>query len=208
AFVYPTPQAVIGGAGPGVVTRNPVALPGEPIGRIVTVVSRVANAAQRTVEGVDFNVSYEHPTQGWGSWSVASYNTFITRFEFNQKDGRGTQNALGLIGREFDIVPRFRSSLMLANGFGPLSVAFATNYVASVSNAYDNYRRVAPYVRSDLTLRYELSTLGETEVWLGLQDVFDEGAPFVAVRTQGVASDFAYVDFIGQFWTVGFRSRF
>lgn len=215
AFVYPTVQAVIDGTGPGVVTRNPVALPGEPIGRIVTVVNRVANAAQRTVAGIDLNVSYERATQGWGRWSVASYNTFITRFDFNQKDGRGTQNALGLVGPVFDMVPRFRSNLVVGNRLGPLSIALATSYVASISNSYDNYRRVEPYVRSDLTLRYEFSAsptsggvLADAELWFGVQDVFDEGAPFVAVRTQGVASDYTYVDYIGQFWTVGFRSRF
>lgn len=217
AFVYPTPQAVIDGAAPGSVIREPVASPGEPVGRIVTVINRVENAASRTVQGVDCNIVYHRDLGRMGRLAIESYNTFTTRFEYDQKDGRGRQNALGLVGRVFDIVPRFRSNLVLSQGVGPLNVSLATSYTGSVSNSFDNYRRIEPYVRSNLTLVYDLDAngaagdglLGNTQMWLNVQDLFDAGAPFVGVlRTQGITSDYTYVDYIGQFWTAGFRTRF
>ncbi len=207
AFVYPTVQSVVNGAAPGTVTRSPVALPGEAFGRIVNVVNRAANAAQRTVEGVDFGISYQRDLGHWGRWHVEWHNTFTTRFEYDQMDGRGTQNALGLISHAFDAVPRFRSNLVLSDTLGPLNITAATTYVDSVDNTFDSDRRVDPYVRTNLTLTYDLAP--GMQLWGSVQDLFDTGVPYVGLlRTQGLASDFTYADYIGQFWTLGFRTRF
>lgn len=207
AFVYPTVQSVVDGAAPGSVSRSPVALPGEPVGRIVNVTNRAANAARRTVEGIDFGVSYQRDVGRWGRWGVEWHNTFTTRFEYDQKDGRGTREALGLISQVFDAVPRFRSNLVLSDTVGPLNVTAVTTYVGSVDNQFDSNRRVDPYVRTNLTLTYDLSP--GTQLWMSVQDLFDAGVPYVGLlRTQGLASDFTYTDYIGQFWTLGFRTKF
>jgi iron complex outermembrane receptor protein len=207
AFVYPTVQAVVDGAAPGTVSRSPVALPGEATGRIVNVINRAANAAQRTVEGIDLGISYQRDFGRWGRWDAEWHSTFTSRFDYDQKDGRGTQNALGLISHVFDVVPRFRSSLVVSDTLGPLNVTAATTYVASVDNTLDSNRRVDPYVRTNLTLTYDLAP--GTQLWLSVHDLFDAGVPYVGLlRTQGLASDFTYVDYIGQFWTLGLRTRF
>jgi hypothetical protein len=217
AFVYPTPQSVVDGTGAGTVLRDPIALPGEPVGRIVQIVNRVQNTAERTVEGIDLGVSYARDAGRWGHWQVQWDNTFITRFDYDQRDGRGTQNALGLISVVFDAVPRFRSNLIVSDSLGPLDVTLATTYVASLSNFADSYRRVEPYMRVNLTVAYDLGAagafgsgaLGNTQLWASVHDLFDTDTPVVGVlRTQGIASDFTYVDYIGQFWTCGFRTRF
>lgn len=213
AFVYPTPQGVINGRSPGTVERDAVALPGEPIGRINTVTARTENAATRTVQGVDFNIGYSRDIGASSRLSVESSNTFTTKFEYDQKDGRGPQNALGQVSSYFslDIVPRFRSNLVLGYGHGPLNVTWATSYTRGVVNPLDNWARIDDYIKSDLTTTYDLSDLGmfgDTNVWFSLQDVFDEGAPYVFARTAGISSDFTYTDFIGQFVSVGIRSRF
>src|SRR5690606_1587000 len=139
------------------------------------------------VQGVDLNLAYYRDSSRWGRWGIESHNTFTTRFDFDQKDGLGTQNALGLLGQGFDMVPRYRSNLIVSNEPGPLRMSLVTSYLGSVSNTFDRYRRIPPYVRSTLTIGYDFGVadrfldglLADTEIWFSLQDVFDAGAPYV-----------------------------
>ena len=213
AFVYPAPQGVINGTSPGTVERSSTLLPGETIGRITTVTARTANAATRTVRGVDLNLSYTMDVGAPSRLTIDSNNTFTTRFIYDQKDGRGPQNALGQVSSYFsmDVVPRFRSDLVLGYGIGPFNATLSTSYTRGVVNPLDNWAKIDDYMRSDLSASIDLSgfgMFGETTAWLRVQDVFDEGVPYVFGRTAGVTSDYTYADFIGQFVTVGVRTKF
>ncbi|HEY5759341.1 MAG TPA: TonB-dependent receptor, partial [Steroidobacter sp.] len=213
AFVYPTPQGVINGTSPGTVERSSTALPGEPVGRITTVTARTVNAATRTVRGVDFNVSYGFDIGAVGRLNIDSNNTFTTKFTYDQKDGRGPQNALGQVSAYYsmDVVPRFRSDLVLGYGQGAMNVSLQTSYTRGVVHPLDNWAKIDDYVKTDFTATVDLSgfgMFGESSVWLSVQDVFDQGVPYVFGRTAGVTSDYTYADFIGQFVTLGMRTRF
>lgn len=212
AFVYPLAQAVINGDAPGTVVRDPVALPGEPIGRITTVTNRVVNAATRNVAGVDLNIAYSIATDV-GHWSFASYNTYTSKFEYDNADGADTQSGLGLL-TVFGAVPRLRSNLVISNEIGPWNFTVGTNYFGKVKNTFYQLDRIAPYVTTDLTVTFDFARsrfgmLDGTVIWLNVDNVFDEDLPFVAaIRTTGLPSDYSYADYVGQFVTMGFRTKF
>ncbi len=214
AFIYPSAQAVVSGIAPGEVTRDPVSLPGEPVGRITEVRNPVTNAATRKVQGIDVNVEYVSEATRFGRWSVASYNTFTTKFEFDDRDGSGVQSALGRTS--FDVVPRFRSNLMLGNEIGPWNFNLITSYTSHLRNTYEDLARIDAYTRTDLTVSYDFDKrsagttglLAGTQVTLTVDDVFDEGAPFWGnYYLSGVPSNTSYVDLVGQFVTLSVRKR-
>ncbi len=217
AFVYPSVDSVIAGTAPGVVTRAPVALPGEPVGRILSVVNRAANAATRNVAGIDFNIAYVTEPGRFGRWSIASYNTYTSKFDYDQRDGLGEQSALGLV-TDFDAVPRFRSNLVLGNEIGAWTFTLGTNYFGHVRNTFDDFARVESYLTSDLTILYDFDkrtggsaggVLSGTQVALNIDNVFDEKPPFYGdFDLRGIASNYSYVDYVGQFVTLNVRKKF
>ncbi len=219
AFVFPDAVAIILGIVPGgEFIRDPVALPGEPIGRLQQLTVRWTNAGTREVQGVDFNVAYNRETS-WGAWSIESNSTYLQKFEFDQHQGDGPVRAVGQVANFYSpaAIPRFRSNLVLANQIGGWNFTLATNYLSGVTNPQDDFVKTDDYVKSDLTVGYDFGQsnggqgiLGNTSVWLSVQDVFDEGVPFVyrTANQAGVYSDFTFADYIGQFVTVGVRSKF
>jgi len=216
AFIYPLAQAVIDGDAPGSVVRSPVALPGESVGRITTVTNRVVNAATRNVAGIDLSLAYGMDT-GFGRLNLASFNTYTTKFEYDDRDGTGKQSGLGLT-TAFGAIPRFRSSLVASNEIGPWNLTLTGNYFGNVKNSFYQFATVAAYTTADLTITYDFGKrtagggsglLDNTVFWLNVDNLFDEQVPFyAAIRTTGLPSDYAYADYVGQFVTLGVRTRF
>jgi outer membrane receptor protein involved in Fe transport len=212
AFVYPSTQSVVNGTSPGSVTRSPTALPGEPIGRITEVIAIPQNAATRTVEGIDLDISYVKDMGDWGRLSVDSNSTYMLKWKYDQANGRGEQNALGQVSQYFfgDINPRIRSNLTLGWQRGSVNVSLANIFERGVVNPNDSWRKIDDYIRTNLTTTFDLSSfesLGRTQMWVSVLDVFDQGTPFVFGRTAGLSSDYHY-DYVGQFVSVGIRHKF
>lgn len=219
-FISPDEQVILNGLAPGEIIRSNTLTPGDnyagaPVGRVTRVVARVANAATRNVEGIDLDLTYSFDT-AWGQWTIGSNNTYTTRFEYDNADGNGTQSALGKYTGVFSTVPRFRSALQLANRIGPVTASLVTNYVGSVENTRYNNQSVGSYVTSDLNVLVDFDetawsdgALSGTTVGLTVRNLFDEDAPFYATAfLRGIATNYAYVDLVGQFVTVSLRKKF
>lgn len=219
-FISPDEQVILNGQAPGEIIRSGTLTPGDiyagaPVGRVTRVVARVANAATRTVEGIDVDLSYSFDT-AWGQWTIGSNNTYTTKFEYDNADGTGTQNALGKYTGAFSTVPRFRSALQLANRIGPVTASLVTNYVGSVENTRYQNRSVGSYVTSDLNVLVDFDetawgdgALSGTTAGLTVRNLFDEDAPFYATAfLRGIATNYSYVDLVGQFVTVSLRKKF
>jgi outer membrane receptor protein involved in Fe transport len=219
-FITPDEQVILNGLAPGEIIRSGALTPGDnyagaPVGRVTRVVARVANAATRTVEGIDLDLTYSFDT-AWGEWTIGSNSTYTTKFEYNNADGNGVQSALGKYTAVFSTVPRFRSALQLANRIGPVSASLVTNYVGGVDNTRYNNRAISSYVTSDLNLLVDFDetawgdgALAGTTVGLTVRNLFDEDAPFYATAfLRGVATNYAYVDLVGQFVTLSLRKKF
>jgi iron complex outermembrane receptor protein len=221
AFVTPLAQAVINGVSPGVVTRDTNLTPGDvysgaPVGRIIHVNNRITNAAVRNVAGVDLDLLYTLETGRFGVWSAAWYNTFTTKFEFDQADGLGIQEGLGkwTSANSFGAVPKLRSNLSLTHQLGAFTTNLSVSYFDEVENLADAGTPVESYTRTDLALRYEFDAggaglLADSALSINIDNIFDEQLPFVGglFRT-GIVADYSYGDPVGRFVTVGFRKRF
>jgi iron complex outermembrane receptor protein len=212
AFVYPSSQSVVNGTSPGSVTRSTTVLPGEAVGRVAEVIAIPQNAATRTVQGIDFDISYAKDLGNWGRLSVDSNSTFMLKWKYDQANGLGERNALGQVSQYYsgDINPRFRSNLTLGWQLGSVNLSVANIFESGVVNPNDSWHRVDDYIRTNVTTTYDLSSfesLGKTQVWLSVLDLFDQGTPFVFGRTAGLSSDYHY-DYVGQFVSVGVRHKF
>lgn len=219
AFIYPDVQIILDGGAPGTIIRSTQLTPsdqysGAPVGRVTRVVARVANAASRRIEGVDLNLNYAFDTDRAGRWNVALYNTFTTKFEYDNRDGSGTQNALGNL--LFGSVPRYRGKFAVSQTLGPWTSTLGTNYFGDVKNSFYNDDQVGAYTTTDLTVLYDFDKRsGGGGAWSGstlglhVTNLFDQDEPiYLAYRVRGLATSYDYVDQVGQFVTLSFTKKF
>ncbi len=219
AFIYPDVQIILNGGAPGTIIRSTELTPGDlysgaAVGRVTRVIARVANAASRRIEGFDLNLNYAFDTDRLGRWNLALYNTFTTKFEYDDRDGGGTQDALG--NTLFGAVPRYRGKFALSQAVGPWTTTLGTNYFGDVENVYYNDDKVGAYTTTDLTVLYDFDKrTGGGGAWSGstlglhVTNVFDQDPPvYLAYYLRGIASSYDYVDQVGQFVTLSFTKKF
>ena len=64
-------------------------------GNLFSVIDTPFNAARKAVEGIDVNVVYEIPTQGFGKFTIALAYNHLLRFNVQTVEGSGFTNFLG-----------------------------------------------------------------------------------------------------------------
>lgn len=220
AFIWPSTQNILDGVSPGVVERSTTLTPGDlysgaPVGRVIRVINRPVNAATRDVAGIDVNFNYKLATESFGQWDFALYNTFTTKFEYDQIDGDGPQDALGNL--LYDGIPKYRGKFQVSNQFGAWTTTLGTNYYGKLVNNYNNDQVIDPYITSDLTVIYDFNEggaagngfLSGTTLSLNVTNVFDQDPPrYVGWVHRGIYSDYSHVDQVGQFVSLTYRKKF
>ena len=222
AFVRPGAQAVINGDSPGEVIRADTPTPGDvfagaPVGRIIRVNNRIANAATRDITGFDINLLYDIETDDFGSFNFATYNTLLTKFEYDQADGDGVQDALGFFDGNFGGVPEYRGNYVLTHRIGGLASTVNVSYTSGVTNTFlPEDRTVNSLLRTDLTFAYTFedvgpeSLLNDTTLTFNVDNVFNEEVdPFAVTFARGVRGDPSFANFWpGRVITVQLRKDF
>lgn len=221
AFFRPTFQNVINGIAPGLVERSATLTPGDiyagsPVGRITFVKTTPVNAGFRRVEGVDINLNYRHRT-AIGTWSYSWFNSFTTRFDFENPDGLGVRDNIGVRG-SFGPIPRWKSNGTITWQRNGWSAQVVTNYSTSLKESPTLAREVGAYTTTALTLRYAFgakprhgwgSLLANTSMSLRVDDLFNEDIPVVGFsQPRGLPSDFNYVNYLGRYVTLELRRQF
>lgn len=219
AFITPTVQSVLNGWAAGTVERSSTLTPGDhyagaPVGRVTRVINTIVNGGTRYVRGIDLNLLYSRDTDRFGRWNFGLYNTFMTKFAFNQQDGNGDIDALGNL--LWASIPKYRGKFDVSNTWGPWTTSLTTSYYGNIKNSFYNNASVGFYRTTDLAVTYDFDRaeskpqgFGGTTISLRVSNLFDESIPvYLSYDLRSIASNYSYADYVGQFVSLQVSKKF
>lgn len=199
----PDAQSLLNGTeAAGSVTRDPLT-------SVPTLDLRWNNGGVREVSGFDIGVVYDFAENALGEFSAYLNATYITKFE--EDNGSGAIEYLDEYTSAFGAVPELRLAAGLNWSRGPIDAAFGVNFTDGfrdyVSAPIVIDRRADSQVTVDVQAGYEFGPDEQSaRLYLGVQNLFDEGPPFVAESGDGW--DRTFGDLRGRYVYIGARKRF
>jgi iron complex outermembrane receptor protein len=201
----PDVEAILRGTQPGEVTRDPDT-------GIATVDARLKNTGDRLIEGLDFGATYRTGMHDFGRFTFDFSTSYLTAVE--HEFAEFTFLGLARYTDVFGGMPRFRSVLGTAWEKGSWSASAYLHYEPGVDEHIPVERTTADYTTADLQVSYQFGEsarglggiLRDTEVYGGIENLWDERLPFFASTYMGW--DVSLHDFRGRYWYTGLRKKF
>jgi iron complex outermembrane receptor protein len=149
----------------------------------LTLYAPTFNLSRRIIEGLDFRVRYEIPTENIGAFTLGVDVTHYYRFEQENQPGEGFQNRLGVYvdpsqGFGLGSLPRWKGNFNAFWNYADLELGAILYWVGSYDDdpqAAD--RQVDDWLTLDLQASYNLPR--DVRLTVGVQNVTDEPPPLV-----------------------------
>lgn len=174
---------------------------GQTIPGAITYINSVyLNLDALDVEGLDFDISYTLPTDDLGTFR---FNTFWVWYGSYEQDNSDV-NEVGTFR-----LPRWRGTASVTWDYADWSVAGLVYYVDSYEDlrtwaADGDQAYIDEYITFDLRVSY--SGLYDTEITVGIDNLFDSDPPFMRYDNSG--HDPAFSDPIGRFLWMSVKKSF
>ena len=207
----PDVEAILRGTQPGSVVRDE--------NGIATIDARLQNTGDRLIEGLDFGATWRTAMHDFGRLAFDFSTSYLTAVEHTFAEF--TVKGLARYTDVFGSMPRYRMVLTTGWEKGAWSASTTLHfdpgvdeYVPSIDEHGPVKRRTAHYTTADLQVAYHFGRpagalaglLRETEIYGGVENLWDERLPFFASTYQGW--DNSLHDFRGRYYYFGLRKRF
>ncbi len=199
-----------------------------PTGKLYTMDTRLVNVASIKTSGIDVNLAYTRPL-GLTNDDTIAFDLFYTRLlslEKRSYEGGPLEENLGQLyaGGRLGTGFKNKASGRLTYSTGGLSASWQVSYMGKIkdrlgwtapagpSQAYlQDLNSVKAVFYHNAQIRYALGSEGQYEFVLGVDDIFDRGAPLIptgfASAVTGVESAQEYDPYGRRFYT-GVRIKF
>ncbi|WP_269522442.1 TonB-dependent receptor domain-containing protein [Coraliomargarita parva] len=167
-------------------------------GQLLVIYANWFNAAEVETDGIDYELSYRHPTRN-GSWVASLGINQVLSYDVTAAPGASTDSYLGdfvdpnATGAEIvacGSIPRYKGFARLLWTQRQLTLGGTVNYIHSLNDnsAYTidgQAREIDPWTSLDLMAAYTWLETGNsvmkgTTVQVGIENVTDEEPPFAA----------------------------
>ncbi|MFM1943919.1 MAG: hypothetical protein RI897_2901, partial [Verrucomicrobiota bacterium] len=181
------------GADPSLTARNKPTDPNAPFASNVvydpntttyfSLYAPTFNLSKRVVEGLDFKVRYDIPTDNIGLFTLGLDMTHYYRFEQQNLPGDAWENRLGQFvdpsqGFGLGSLPRWKGNVNAFWNFSDLELGAIVYWISSYSDDPNvAEREVDDWVSLDLQASYNLPR--DVRLTVGVQNVTDEAPPLV-----------------------------
>ena len=143
------------------------------------------NLSRRTIEGIDFGVTYEVPTEKWGTVTFSGELSYYYKFEQENIPGEGMQDRLGDFidpsqGFGLGSLPRVKAVLGGYWNYNDFEFGVTAYYIAGYKDdtaALGFSRRIDDIWTVDLQASYNFPK--DLKVTVGVQNVADTEPPLV-----------------------------
>jgi outer membrane receptor protein involved in Fe transport len=199
-----------------------------PTGKLYTMDTTLVNVASIKTSGIDVNLAYTRPL-GLAKDDAIAFDLFYTRLlslEKRSYEGGPLEDNLGQLyaGGRLGSGYKHKASARLTYSTGKFSASWQVNYMGEIQDRLDWVAPAGPdqaYLQSlndvgdvfyhNAQVRYAIGDRGQYELVLGVDNVFDRGAPLIpsgfASSVTGVESAQEYDPYGRRFYT-GVRLSF
>ena len=212
-IIQPSAQDVINGVSPGGVDRTPglaQLLYGKD-GDLV-VYAGLVNGGDRSTDGVDLNISWEHRNDTWGNLTTTLSSSRLLKRDVDIGDGRGDIDYAG-----YTPYPQWRGNLMIDWEKNAWRAGMVNRYIGSFDGVIPGMAsaQVGSYTLTSVSLQYDMSRsenqwlresawTRNTTIKFGIDNLMDRDPVFVAYQNGYIPS---LSDIMGRSYYISIKRR-
>jgi iron complex outermembrane receptor protein len=186
----------------------------DALGNLQLITARNINVGQRRVRGIDFALTYHHPRQSWGQFSVLSGATYIDEFLTKLDASASEINLAGTFRDEASEglggIPEWKGQFNLRWTGERWRASYEMHFVSSMEEVIPETtqtRDIDSWVVQDLQFAYKFDVLEGLRWSLGVDNFMDKSAP-LAVSAFNDNIDGRTHELKGRFWYTKLSQRF
>jgi outer membrane receptor protein involved in Fe transport len=192
-------------------------------GKLQTVNQINLNVASIQTRGIDTVLRYGLDFGGYGRLSLQLTETHLLRLQeaipgvpLLDNVGELNSGSNGRLGSGFED----RGTATAVYRLGPVEASWRANYLSSINDTNPTasntvisplYNSVPAYVYHDVQVRYTLPKVTHTEIYVGVNNLFNKQPPFLpmgmASTVTGTETAADTYDVLGVFWYAGFKVK-